>query len=64
MYSILVVRNLKMRKVTLHVLRPWHYLLNAALGLVIRPDTHNNVNTPSIPNKPILSPHVFEAVMV
>jgi hypothetical protein len=64
MYSILVVRNLKTRRVTLPVLHPWHYLLNAALGLVIRPDTPNNGNTPSIPNKSILSPHVFEAVMV
>lgn len=64
MYSILVVRNLKTRRVTLRVLHPWRYLLNVALGLVIRPDTHNNGNTPSIPNKPILSPHAFEAVMV
>jgi len=64
MYSTLVVRNLKTRRVTPHVLPPWHYLLNAVLGLVIRLDTHNNGNTPSIPNKPIHSPHVFEAVMV
>jgi hypothetical protein len=64
MYSILVLRNLKLKRVTLHVLHLWHYLLNAALGLVIRLDIHNNGNTPSIPNKPILSPHVFEAVMV
>lgn len=45
-------------QVALHVLRPWYYLLNAVLGLVIFPDTHNNGNAPSIPNKPILSPHV------
>ena len=29
---------------------------------MIHLDTHNNGDTPSISNKPILSPHVFEAV--
>ena len=54
-YSILVVCNLKMRRVTHPIPHPWHYPLNAVLGLMICPD---------IPNRPILSPHVFEAIMV
>ena len=63
-YSILVVCNLKTRRVTHPIPHLWHYPLNAVLGLIICPDIPNNVNTPSIPNRPILSPHVFEAVMV
>jgi hypothetical protein len=58
-YSIPVERNLKTRRVTLRGLRPRHYLLNAAS--VIHPDTHSSDN---IPNRPKLSPHVYEAVTV
>jgi hypothetical protein len=64
MYSIPVVRHLKTRRVTLHALRLRRCLLNAASGLAIPPDTHSSGYILNIPNKPSLSPHVFEAATV
>jgi len=59
-YSILAAHSLRTRRVTLHVLRPWLYRLNAASELVIRQDTHSSGYTPSNPNH---NPRVFEAAM-
>jgi hypothetical protein len=58
MHSILVTRNLRMRRVTHCGLCLQAYLLSAALGLVILWDAHNSYSSL---NNTIPSIHAFEA---